>query len=776
MPTLTPITAVLTADILAFRSAMAQANVITQDTMAKISSSTVTANAAYKNLEQSTLKLTAAQEKLATLQASGSASAKEIADAEAAVALAEDKVTVASDRASLAQQNLMRAERAAALAAEEAAAKAEVSSGAFAASAAKGVEGVKRLGEYTAIGAAAVVYETAHMASEFDGAMERLHTQAGVPQSAIKGLSNSVLDLAGQVGFSPENLADSLYHVESAFESMPAALASSGGAMAVAKVAAQGAAVGHSDLVMTTNALTASLAAGLPGVNNASQAMGVLNATVGVGDMKLQDLGGAFGWGDLSNMKIYGATMQDAGAALAVFGDNNKRGAVAGTQLRMSVQAMAVPAATAQESLKKLGMTSDTMAKDMSQHGMLYALTDFHKRLVDSKIPTTEWGDLITKVFGKKAGMGIATLIDQFDRLKSKYPAMNEGATKFGDAWAKTHKTTQQELKEIEASFQSLGVKIGEALIPWLQKAVDWLKQVVDWFGKHKQVAQDLALVVGTVLTAAFLTWGASVLVATWPVLAIIVAIAALVLGAKYLWDHCKLLRDIWHDVSNTFMTETLPALKEAWNSIEKQLGPSVKDLWGAIKDCWPEIKKFGIIILDAVGFVAKLNLTILGDGMKAFASLGGPVMKAAITMIKDEIQVFKDVYDWVTKAAGAIGTFVSQVSGGNLSGAVGTVKSLLGFEEGGYVPGPKGAPQIAVVHGGEYVVSNRMMETNGASGGGALIPRQGGSGGGGGGGTTVVENHFYVDGQQLQPVLQRQVLRYNQRNQSNGLSLQAGR
>jgi hypothetical protein len=114
----------------------------------------------------------------------------------------------------------------------------------------------------------------------------------GVSADKIDGSEEGRPRLAGKVAQDPDSLAESLFHVESNFESMGI---SSAKALKLTETAAKGATVGHADLVDVTNALTAAVAANIPGVQNLDQAMGVLNATVGVGDMKMQDLAKAFG-------------------------------------------------------------------------------------------------------------------------------------------------------------------------------------------------------------------------------------------------------------------------------------------------------------------------------------------------------------------------------------------------------------------------------------------------------------------------------------------------
>lgn len=331
-----------------------------------------------------------------------------------------------------------------------------------------------------ALGLGAVAVESVKMAAEFQRSMESLHTQAGVPQSAIAGLSSQVLNLAGQVAQSPNSLAESLYHIESAFASTGI---TGPKAMELLKVASEGATVGQADLVDVTNALNAAVASGIPGVENFQQAMGALNAVVGSGDMKMQDLANAMGTGAIAVVKEYGLSLKDAGAALATFGDNNIRGAVAGTQLRMSVQALAVPAVSANAWLGKLGMTVDTLAADMRSGGLLKALTDLTDRMDAAGISASEQGQVITDMFGKKAGTGIGLLIGQFDRFQSKYEEITKGATKFGDAWTETTKTAGFQFDQLKASTQATAIQIGTALLPAVTDFMAVLRPVVSGVG-----------------------------------------------------------------------------------------------------------------------------------------------------------------------------------------------------------------------------------------------------------------------------------------------------
>lgn len=343
----------------------------------------------------------------------------------------------------------------------------------------KGMALLNKTAKLGAAGLVAVGVESVIMASKFDASMTLLQTQAGVSQDKMAGLKAGVLDLAGKVAQSPDSLAEALFHVESNFASMGI---SSSKALALTETAAKGATVGHADLVDVTNALTAAVASGIPGVENFDQAMGVLNATVGSGDMKMQDLANAFGSGMVATVKGFGLSIVDVGAALATFGDNNIRGALAGNQLRQSVMALAKPIAGGAATLKSIGLEADTLAHDMQKGGLKLALEDLVAHMKAAGISSKEQGMIITEAFGRKAGSGLNILVGQMDRLESKYPEITKGAKNFSQSWEDTKKTFAFQMKSMQTGFEALMIGLGQKIIPPLQSFIGFLKE-------HKTVA-----------------------------------------------------------------------------------------------------------------------------------------------------------------------------------------------------------------------------------------------------------------------------------------------
>jgi trimeric autotransporter adhesin len=155
-------------------------------------------------------------------------------------------------------------------------------------------------------GVAAIGAESIKSATAFQSAMTLIQTQAGGSAQEVSSMSQAVLALAPTVGMGPDVLAAGLYHIESAG-------LRGADALNVLKVAAEGAKVGHADLETVTNALVAANQSGVKGVQSMTGAMGTLNAIVGAGNMRMQDLTDAMGTGVLSTAKFQSAADAVAG-------------------------------------------------------------------------------------------------------------------------------------------------------------------------------------------------------------------------------------------------------------------------------------------------------------------------------------------------------------------------------------------------------------------------------------------------------------------------------
>jgi TP901 family phage tail tape measure protein len=548
-----------------------------------------------------------------------------------------------------------------------------------------------------AIGIAAVGYESVKMAMNFDQTMEQIHTQAGASQAEVEQLKDKVLALAPAVGIGPEKLAEGLYHIEST--GMRGAAA-----MDVLTQAAHLAKIGVADLDDVTYAMSGVMSIGMKDVHSAADAISFMNATVGMGDMRMSQLTAAIGTGILPSMKSAGLGMIDFAAALATIADNSTPADEGATRLRMTIAMMAAPSGPAAEALRKIGLSSTALATDMRQpNGLLVAVEDLRAHLgaLNTDAEKTAANATLEKAFGGgKTSGSILTLLDEVDKLKGKYEQAGDAAKRAAateDAWAQQQKQFKQKWDELVAKVDVYGIKIGNYLIPKIMDAIDWTS-------KHKDAIKDVADVIAGPLALAIAAYIVSLgkaalanIAATWEFLIVAAAIGF----AAY-----EIMK----------LNDRLNELGVSWGQFFKISGEMIWDWYRKYVD--PIFTK----VMDFFGFVDK------------HLPGGGPV----------DISGTGIVTGATSGSAGATGA----VSGG-----------IKHYADGGMVDGLLGTPQLAVVHGGERVLTADQVAAMGL-GGGSSSGSNSGSPAVGGGPITLHARFVYPDGK----AARTESLRYSRR------------
>lgn len=499
------------------------------------------------------------------------------------------------------------------------------------------------------------------MAMDFQSSMEMIRTQAGATQTEVNKMSQAILDLAPKVGMGPDELAQGLYHLESAgFRGAQA--------LDLLKAAAEGARIGNANLEDTTQAMIAITASHIKGVKDANDAMAILNATVGIGDMRMEGLAQAMSTGIVPTAATFGLRMQDVSAALATLTDNAVPPIDAATRLRMTISLMGAPSSTAAKALKEIGLSSTQLADDMRGKGLLAALEDLKGHLEAVEPATTKvvggtkltalsvlqlqqhlsnaqqqmkiYGDehvkagvatekhdlavtklqqninnmqaklngagqtmvtvgghaltlsqqaeVLTQAFGGgRSSAAILTMLDELDRLKSKYKDLGEGQKNFGNDWNATQQTATFNVQRFQATLQTLSVEFGAKLLPTVTKFLEFvnnnlipgLTNLMNWVDKNRWVLAIIAGIIGAVLVvqiAAFVVTigtavtaiaafvGATVAAVGW-VIAIVAAVAAGVTLLILYWGNIKsaaiavvtavvkFFQDMWSGIKTVF-------------------------------------------------------------------------------------------------------------------------------------------------------------------------------------------------------------------------------
>lgn len=345
---------------------------------------------------------------------------------------------------------------------------------------------------------------SAKLATSFQQQMTYVRTQAGDTEDNLNKMSQAVLNLARVSQYGPEELAKGLFHL--------ASLGLRGAeAMKALDTAQRLAAVGGASLEETTSAVGAALVTGIKGTKNLNEAAGTLNATIGAGNMRMEDLVGALGTGVLPAFKNAGLSLNEFGAALATLTDNGMDASNAATRLRMTIGLIEAPSGTAQKALAELGLTSNDLGIKMQKEGLVPALKLLQQRLLDTYGTTAEgkqkMAAALSEMFGGgRSSAAIQTLLDQIPRVQQKLEQISSKSGQFAGAFAEQQKTASAKIKTAWSSIQVDAIQLGGRVLPGLARAFESLVHVIDnvsqWFNGLTRAQQGFILKLGLLAAA----------------------------------------------------------------------------------------------------------------------------------------------------------------------------------------------------------------------------------------------------------------------------------
>lgn len=352
------------------------------------------------------------------------------------------------------------------------------------------------LSKYVTVPVAALGFEAAKAATNFQSSMLLIQTQAGASAEEVQKLTGQVLNLASsgaQQG--PNTLAQGLFHLES--------LGLRGSdAMNALKVSSDAAAVGMANLEDVTTALGGVVVTGIKGSQNFQEAMGTLNATIGAGNMHMEDLVAALGTGVVPAAKNAGITLSELGAALAVMTDRGIDAAAAGTRLRMTFALMQDPSNKAIKALHAMGINANDMATTLRGPNGLLTVLQMLQAGMDRVGKTQGSKDILAAFGGGRSGSAILTLIQSLTSGVSSYQGKVAQIQQTSGNLLQSEKVQQasaaaQFHKDL-ASMEADLTRLGDKMLPTVTFIVNGVNKIGDAFAKLPgPVKDELGIIAG---------------------------------------------------------------------------------------------------------------------------------------------------------------------------------------------------------------------------------------------------------------------------------------
>jgi TP901 family phage tail tape measure protein len=326
-----------------------------------------------------------------------------------------------------------------------------------------------------------------NQAVKFEESMTKIITLVGVGEKQVAAFADRILDMAPDLGKSPNELAEALFVITSAGILEPAA------ALDVLEFSAKAASIGLGKTEDVARVLTGVMQAYGEEVISVEEATDVLVATVRKGNLEVDSLAPTLGRviGLASEM---GISFAEVGAFIATFTRVNVPAEVAVTSLRSAINAVIRPTAQSSAKLAEYGITiSDIQAAiadpEVGLHSVLLGLVSV-------------FGDdntAIAEVIGSVRGLAGVMVVT--GGLAEEYPEIfaeidkSLGITEEG--FNTFSKTTSFLAASTKASLESLAITIGAALLPGINKLLEGLSPLVASFRQFAELHPRLILLIG---------------------------------------------------------------------------------------------------------------------------------------------------------------------------------------------------------------------------------------------------------------------------------------
>lgn len=311
-------------------------------------------------------------------------------------------------------------------------------------------------------------------ASDFDRQASLISTQAGGSAREVGVLKKQVQEFAKESQYGPTELMKGLFYIESA------GLRGSK-AMQMLRANVKLATVGNADLEHTVFGTVGAMnALGKEG-RNFNRIAAIMNATVGHGHMRMEDMVGAISTGLPAAAKSFGLSLKGMNSAVAFFTRVGEPAQQAATRLRQTITHLATASTNkAQEALESIGMSPARMGASIRRARSLGPVI---KELAEHlrRISKTRANQILTDAFGGgRFGTQIREATQQIglflrtEREIGKSGTVKELNRAFGEANAQP----AVKLKEAWSSMQDALISIGNDLLPVATPALEKLAHI----------------------------------------------------------------------------------------------------------------------------------------------------------------------------------------------------------------------------------------------------------------------------------------------------------
>ena len=321
------------------------------------------------------------------------------------------------------------------------------------------------------------------MSMDFDSVFVQMQSLAGATADEIDGMKDQVLDLAGETGKAPKELADALYFLRSSG-------LDASDAMDALEMSAKASATGMGSTVDIADAVSSAMNAYAKSGLSAAAATDVLVATAREGKAEPAELAKQMGR-LLPLSSELGITFQDVGAALAALSLSGNDAAGASTLLSNIMSKLLKPSQQASEALAAVGISGDDIRKMIADGDLLSTLETLRASLGDAGF--TKFLEDAQAVQG-----GLALTGENVEKNRKIFEELNDSVGATDEAFGKWAESMGAKNAKAWGQFQAAMIRLGDTLAPLATDIIGFASKVLEAFdklpGPLKKIAAGLVI------------------------------------------------------------------------------------------------------------------------------------------------------------------------------------------------------------------------------------------------------------------------------------------
>lgn len=316
------------------------------------------------------------------------------------------------------------------------------------------------------------------LATDFETAFTRIDAVSNSSQKQLSQWRGQVLKLSGKTARAPQELADALYFLASAGlkanEIIPTLEMS-------AKAAASGLGETQDIARLTANVLNAYSESGM----TAAKATDILVAAVKAGTADPAEFAESMGQilPIASKAKV---GFEEIAASLASLSNIGLKVNEGTTAMKGLLQALQAPGTQAAETMKDLGISSDHLRTVLAEDGLLGALRLLEER-TGGNIDTMR--KIVPNVRALTGQLGLTG--EKADAVADIFDDVANSSGNLDKAFEATRKGPAFKFEQLMARLKSLAIKLGNTLLPTLEKVAKALSKMLKQFNKLPDALQE---------------------------------------------------------------------------------------------------------------------------------------------------------------------------------------------------------------------------------------------------------------------------------------------